>query len=83
MDAHLSSLVHNLITTQHGKDSRGFIASAMSPSDDSPSVAMITQALCPFARKLLSMARIEVITSRICRQRGVPIIQQTNTFARI
>jgi len=77
INTYLSSLVHNLMTTQHGKDSRGFIAAAMSPSDDSPSVAIITHALCPFDRNLLSMARIDVITSRICRQRGVPKSIQT------
>lgn len=52
--------------------SNGFIASAISPSVLSPSVAITTTAFFPSALNRPSTNLIVSVTSRMCLQRGVP-----------
>ena len=70
--SYFSSWVHNRTTTKQGRCSKGFRASATSPSVDSPSVAMMTHAIWLFLRRESSIDLISSIISRIWWHRGVP-----------
>ena len=66
------------LTTQTGRLRRGCMAVIISPSPDSPSVAMTRQAFWPEALSCPSILEISWITSRICLQSGVPPVGESS-----